>query len=383
MEEKLNTLIEKMNSLQQTANENTETLKKLETQQSETVIYNQHKSELAGIKIAALEVQNRDLLARLNKLEAYSHRDCLLFCGVKEEKSESCFDKAKSIMQSLGVPCDERTFVRIHRLGKFADGKTRPIIMKFHHGMDREKVWQARKKATSGISVRESFPVPVQRNRRVLQEIANQAFKMSHYKGKVFLRADTMVIDRKTYTVDTLDQLPQDLRKYDLSTAKHGILPFYGFTCALSNFFPCSFSIDDMHFRTAEQYFYYKKAECHRDRQAAIDVLAAQDPWAQKAVGRQIAPESDDWSDSSEAMAAMQTAVKEKFRQNAYLRDILLSTGDLLLAEGNPHDTVWGTGLAKDNNDIFTASSWKGQNKLGAILMTVREEIRHQQDNAM
>lgn len=110
--------------------------------------------------------------------------------------------------------------------------------------------------------------------------------------------------------------------------------------------------------------------------QAAISVLAAPDPWSIKAIGKKIAPIDDYWSSSEEAMAAMRKAVWEKFTQNTYLSDVLLSTGELILAEANPHDTIWGIGLTKNHKDTPNASNWPGKNQLGAILMNVRGEIR-------
>lgn len=61
----------------------------------------------------------------------------------------------------------------------------------------------------------------------------------------------------------------------------------------------------------------------------------------------------------------MLKAVREKFYQNPDLRKILISTGDAVLIEASPTDSYWGAG--KDG---------KGVNKLGKILMQVRDELR-------
>ena len=61
----------------------------------------------------------------------------------------------------------------------------------------------------------------------------------------------------------------------------------------------------------------------------------------------------------------MYEIVLNKFSQNEELREKLIATGDEYLAEGNTwHDTYWGV------------CNGKGKNKLGKILMQVREELK-------
>lgn len=62
----------------------------------------------------------------------------------------------------------------------------------------------------------------------------------------------------------------------------------------------------------------------------------------------------------------MYEIVKAKFTQNEDLKQRLLETGDMYLEEGNTWgDRTWGT------------INGKGQNRLGKILMKVREELKH------
>lgn len=61
----------------------------------------------------------------------------------------------------------------------------------------------------------------------------------------------------------------------------------------------------------------------------------------------------------------MYDVCKYKFTKHAYLREKLLATEDAILIEGNWwNDTFWGV------------CNGKGQNKLGEILMAIREELR-------
>ena len=61
----------------------------------------------------------------------------------------------------------------------------------------------------------------------------------------------------------------------------------------------------------------------------------------------------------------MQEAVRAKFTQHADLKALLLSTGDAKIIEHTENDAYWGDG-----------GDGKGLNKLGKILMKVRDELR-------
>ena len=61
----------------------------------------------------------------------------------------------------------------------------------------------------------------------------------------------------------------------------------------------------------------------------------------------------------------MRTAVRAKFETHADLREQLLATGDEEFVEDSPNDDYWGRGRRGT-----------GKNRLGRILMEVREELR-------
>jgi ribA/ribD-fused uncharacterized protein len=65
-----------------------------------------------------------------------------------------------------------------------------------------------------------------------------------------------------------------------------------------------------------------------------------------------------------------------KFTQNHDLRDLLLRTGELMLAEASPTDRIWGIGLAASDERAVHPTQWLGKNWLGKALMRVRAELR-------
>ena len=86
------------------------------------------------------------------------------------------------------------------------------------------------------------------------------------------------------------------------------------------------------------------------------------DPSSAKRKGRRVKLRND-WEEVKDQI--MYEIVLNKFSQNEELRKKLIATGDEYLEEGNTwYDTYWGV------------CNGKGKNKLGKILMQVREELR-------
>jgi ribA/ribD-fused uncharacterized protein len=80
-----------------------------------------------------------------------------------------------------------------------------------------------------------------------------------------------------------------------------------------------------------------------------------------------------DWDKAKDAV--MLALVRDKFARNAELKALLFATGSCLIEEGNDWgDLYWGVAL-KDNPERGIKAG-QGQNKLGKILMQVRDELR-------
>jgi len=66
----------------------------------------------------------------------------------------------------------------------------------------------------------------------------------------------------------------------------------------------------------------------------------------------------------------------EKFSQNNKLKTFLLNTGNKIIVEASPNDSIWGVGLAESDIRITNPGDWNGLNLLGFALMEVRERLR-------
>ena len=87
-------------------------------------------------------------------------------------------------------------------------------------------------------------------------------------------------------------------------------------------------------------------------------------PLTAKRRGKKV-PLRPDWEEVKDDL--MYQVCKAKFTQHPDLQEMLLATGNQELQEGNTWgDTYWGV------------CKGKGQNKLGKILMRIREELREE-----
>jgi hypothetical protein len=128
-----------------------------------------------------------------------------------------------------------------------------------------------------------------------------------------------------------------------------------------SNFSAHGFMLDELYWATSEHYF---QAQKFVDTLYLEKVRQTKTPKDAANMGRNRSlPLCSGWEQVKNDV--MRKAVLQKFRTHADIREILLATRDEVLMENSPIDYYWGCG--KDGS---------GKNKLGQILMAVRELLR-------
>ncbi len=139
---------------------------------------------------------------------------------------------------------------------------------------------------------------------------------------------------------------------------------FYGtrseYGC-FSNFSSHGFKLDGFWWPTNEHFF---QAQKFADTPHADAIREVKTPKDAAKMGRDRSrPLRRDWEEVKEEI--MRRGVLQKFETHVEIREVLLSTGDEEIVENSPSDYYWGCG--KDGS---------GKNRLGFILMEVREELR-------
>ena len=131
-----------------------------------------------------------------------------------------------------------------------------------------------------------------------------------------------------------------------------------------SNFSPHPIQLDGLSWPTVEHYYQAQKFVGTKDEKLIFVIRDAQTPMEAAAIGR--APNctvSPDWEQRK--LQVMWQGVLKKFLTHTDIQAILLNTGEELIVENSDRDYFWGCG--RDQT---------GENKLGKMLMKVRQEIR-------
>jgi ribA/ribD-fused uncharacterized protein len=126
-----------------------------------------------------------------------------------------------------------------------------------------------------------------------------------------------------------------------------------------SNSYESSFELDGKWWRTVEHYFQAKKTLNNNDQE--LIRLASSVSYVRK-IGK-VVKVREDWEDVKEDF--MYRALRAKFTQNSNLKIMLLATGSLKLGENSPNEFYWGC---------------RGKNRLGELLMRLRDEFNMERD---
>ena len=128
-----------------------------------------------------------------------------------------------------------------------------------------------------------------------------------------------------------------------------------------SNFAPYPIHLKGRRWPTSEHYFQAQKFAGTPHEEA---IRLAKSPMVAARMGRnRKLPLRRDWESAKEHI--MRGALRAKFSQHPALRSLLLGTAAAKLIEHTETDSYWGDG-----------GDGSGKNRLGQILMRVRDELR-------
>jgi ribA/ribD-fused uncharacterized protein len=136
------------------------------------------------------------------------------------------------------------------------------------------------------------------------------------------------------------------------------------------------FTVDIDEYSCAEQYMMAEKARLFKDEEVCSSIMESKDPKEMKALGKKVKNFDQTIWDKVKYSIVL-NGNYYKFSQNEKIRNYLVSTGNKILVEASPMDTIWGIGLGKENEKAYNPNTWKGKNLLGFALMEVRDEIRN------
>lgn len=358
------------------AMDETKGLKMTVDQQAQEII--QLKSQVQKSETNFIHLQEK-----VNNLENQSRRDNLLFYGVREMKGETDMDCRRKIynilVHNMGFTTDEvdnMKVVRCHRKGKFVPGRQRPIIIKMHWFANRERIFE-RRDALHGTSlyVNEDFSDITESRRKKMYPIVKASRKIPAYKNKVKIQVDRLMVKGRAYTVDQLTNLPEDLKPVsDATVMSKDMAKFFGKDSPFSNFYECPIKVDNIPYHSVEQFYQSKKAEAFDDDATAGRIMAAKTARECYELGCTVKKfEETEWRKQCDVI--MKRGLETKFAKDE-MKKHLLDTENRTIVECNGKDMYWSCGYYPGNPYSNDPSTWKGQNKLGRLLMDLRQTLR-------
>ena len=116
------------------------------------------------------------------------------------------------------------------------------------------------------------------------------------------------------------------------------------------------------------------KASLFSDEIKFHEIRLANTPMKAKQLGRKCKFNPNIWNKFVCKIA--EEVVYQKFLLVDGLKQILVNTGDVLIAEAAPRDKIWGIGMSRTNPLVNIPSKWKGINILGWALMLTRSKLK-------
>ena len=157
------------------------------------------------------------------------------------------------------------------------------------------------------------------------------------------MEEDKLVIRGRTYTVENLHQLPEELNCFKVTSKEdEHCLGFFGGLNPLSNFHTASFTVGEIEYISSEEFIQAKKVEFFKDRNAYDRIMGSATSLECKKNSRLIRGfDRSRWE--GVAKQVCYPGIKAKLQQNTDLLNTLLyKTGQKKIVEST-NDKLWGT----------------------------------------
>lgn len=137
-----------------------------------------------------------------------------------------------------------------------------------------------------------------------------------------------------------------------------------------------NFSVNGIIYPTAEHFMMAEKARLFDDNDTLEEILKAKTPAEAKKLGRKV-QHFDDTIWKKNRFKIVVEGNYHKFSDPEY-KAFLLGTGNKIIVEASPRDTIWGIGLSQNSEKIYNPNTWQGLNLLGFALMEVRDKLKNE-----
>ena len=266
-------------------------------------------------------------------------------------------------------------FQRCQRLGRYSRTRHCPLSVELVHKQDADFILENRFDLPHGIYVDREYPIEIECKRKTLLPVLRAAKKLSNYKKQSWLEDDKLVLKGRTYNVNTLNQLPEELKVFKVTSRENEkTVGFFGEINPLLNFHPSRFMHDGVQYIPSEQLIQASKAKLFGDMETYNQILCCTSSLECKNLAKYIR-NVDERKWEEVAVSTCLPGIRSKFYQSTIAMDTLLyKTGSKRIVEC-ASDKLWGTGVLLGDPDCLDPTKWTSQGIMGQILECIRGEV--------
>ena len=378
MHSKLDALANRFDSVEKTSNDYRISLEfsqgQIKDLKEENVVLREALKELT------LEVdRNAYAIQKMNgkheNLETSTKRRNLIFEGVPEPQGgrENLHDTICKLLSDMGIvkPID---YDMAYRMGQKPGKYPRHICISFLRQDDRNLVFANRVRLRnsphlSRVWISEDVTQQTRRDRNVMREVAKEARNQG---ARSTATPNSVIINDKRYTKETLVDLPPEYAVEKCKMKKMGdTIAYQSEHAPFSNLHPARVRIKRRNYLSSEQAFRHIRATDNNHPNIAARILWTKDPYDLMELDRDMEV-TEEWKKKEDFV--LFKCIFCKYETNEPLRELLLSTGDLELAEAT-RSMKWATG-ASINSTKMKTHTWTGENRQGKHSMKVRDYFK-------
>lgn len=317
------------------------------------------------------------------KSQAFRNKQNLVVTGLKENPDSTPLALAEDFFTSK-LKIKDLELNTAYRLGAAPapdSSYARPLVVKFDSIAHRDKVWKNKVDITEEdghrIRVHADLPKRLRDDAILLRRVQKAASGYAKFRSAK-VRDYKLLLDGEEYAPNELERLPKPIRPSTLATPRSDtVVAFFSRHSAFSNHYLSPFTVKGVNFCNMEQYLAYRKALFTDNDRLASEALGSRDPAEAKSILNRLKKNCPpQWYDQVPKILA--EGLREKFKQNQFLLEILISTRGLEIGEASL-DNTWGIGMTLNDPHVLDRAKWlPNGNLLGRTLMEIREEIRAQ-----
>ena len=182
-------------------------------------------------KVTIVEGENKQIKQRLANIESRSLQQNLIFRGIPEDQWEKetttwhkVYIELVNLVSAEGTAEAKLSMAKqleirsCRRLGRFLQGKARPISAEFVRKDDADYILSNKTNLRSGVFADKEYPLDIEKKRKILRPIYTAAKQSKKYKKRCRMENNLLVIKGKRYGVNDMETLPKSLKPVNVTS---------------------------------------------------------------------------------------------------------------------------------------------------------------------